>query len=76
LSPLDFGGTQGKTAILASALFLLFGWGGVVLCRTLPDELSYAWPLKGNIRGEGYSGYILARQTSQIRLDNCDLFLS
>ena len=41
-----------------------------------PDQLSYAWPLKGNIRGEGYFGYILARQTSQIRLDNCDFFLS
>ncbi len=35
-----------------------------------PDQLSYAWPLKGNIGGEGYFGYILARQTSQIRLDN------
>ena len=41
-----------------------------------PDQLSYAWPLKGNIRGEGYFGYIFARQTSQIRLDNCDFFLS
>ena len=41
-----------------------------------PDQLSYAWPLKGNIRGEWYFGYILARQTSQIRLDNCDFFLS
>ena len=41
-----------------------------------PDQLSYAWPLKGNIRGEGYIGYILARQTSQIRLDNRDFFLS
>ena len=25
-----------------------------------PDQLSYAWPLKGNIRGEGCFGYILA----------------
>jgi hypothetical protein len=41
-----------------------------------PDQLSYAWPLKGDIRGEWYFGYILARQTSQIRLDNCDFFLS
>src|SRR5580693_1761397 len=41
-----------------------------------PDQLSYAWPLKDNIRGEGYFGYILARQTPQIRLDNRDFFLS
>ena len=41
-----------------------------------PDQLSYPWSLKGNIRGEGYFGYILARQTSQIRLDNGDFFLS
>ena|SRR5580692_3289911 len=41
-----------------------------------PDQLSYAWPLKGNIRGEGYFGYVLARQPSQIRLDNRDFFLS
>ena len=41
-----------------------------------PAQLSYAWPLKGNIRGEGYFGYILARQPSQIRLDNRDFFLS
>jgi len=41
-----------------------------------PDQLSYAWPFKGNTRGEGYFGYILARQPSQIRLDNRDSFLS
>ena len=41
-----------------------------------PDQLSYAWPLKGDIRGEGYFGYILARQTPQIRVDNSDFFLS
>ena len=39
-------------------------------------QLSYAWPLKGNIRGEGYFGYILACQTSQIRLHDCDFFLA
>jgi hypothetical protein len=41
-----------------------------------PDQLSYPWPLKGNILGERYFGYVLSRQTSQIRLDNRDFFLS
>ena len=41
-----------------------------------PDQLSYAWPLKGNIRSEGYFGYILACQTPQVPLDNSDFFRS
>ena len=41
-----------------------------------PDQFSYAWALKGNIQREGYFGYIFARQTPQIRLDNSNFFLS
>ena len=47
--PLDFGGTQGNTAILALSLFLLFGWGGVVLCRRLTAGLPQSVPTEANI---------------------------
>jgi hypothetical protein len=49
VSPLDFEATQGNTAILASVLFLLFGWGGVVLCRRLTDGLPESVPRKPDI---------------------------
>jgi hypothetical protein len=47
--PLDFDGTQGNTAILGSALFLLFGWSGVVLCRRLTAGLPQSVPREANI---------------------------
>lgn len=47
--PLDFEATQGKTAIFSSALFLLFGWGGVVLCRRLTAGLPQSVATEANI---------------------------
>jgi hypothetical protein len=47
--PLDFDATQGNTAILASALFLMFGSGGVVLCRRLTDGLPESVPREPDI---------------------------
>jgi len=47
--PLDFDGTQGNAAILASALFLLFGSGGVVLCRRLTAGLPESVPREPDI---------------------------
>ena len=49
VSPLDFDGTPGNTAILASALFLLFGSGGVVLCRRLTAGLPESVPREPDI---------------------------
>ncbi len=46
--PLDFEASQGNTN-LASALFLLFGLGGVVLCRTLTAGLPESVPRKPDI---------------------------
>jgi hypothetical protein len=48
VSPLDFEAAQGKAAILASALFLLFGWGGIVLCRRLTAGLPQIVPTEAN----------------------------
>jgi MFS family permease len=39
VSPLDFGAARSDTAILASALFLLFGLGGVAVCLKLTAGL-------------------------------------
>jgi hypothetical protein len=47
--PLDFDATHGSTAILASALFLLFGSGGVVFCRRLTAGLPERVPREPDI---------------------------
>lgn len=46
---LEFDATQGNTAILASAFFLLFGSGGVVLCRRLTAGLPQSVPREADI---------------------------
>jgi hypothetical protein len=49
VSPLDFDAGQRNTAMLASAFFLLFASGGVVLCRKLTKGLPESEPRKPDI---------------------------